>query len=320
MVADAPFRWLEPSTWPWFVYVWILFAVAEWVRPAWRWLQRRRVQSWPTAEGRIESVKTTSAKRWFDNSVVYRAEVGYSYSVEGRSYSSRLRRSFSTETEASEFIRELRGKAVDVSFNPHKHHSSTLSEISLRKLLENRTPPGDDTVLPASANAIPAWLRPLLWSLAALSAVGFVLSLWVHVNALAGHKPSAWFWGLHVGVFVVFFPAAFVAQKQVGNLKRRDFWKVVLAGAPEWVRYLLYAIFSYVLLNWLLALKGDGLVGNEDWRGFSVTWMAFYSASLGILYSAASTVGRLPRCLNGHVASPNAAFCGRCGQPVVRQR
>ena len=56
------------------------------------------------------------------------------------------------------------------------------------------------------------------------------------------------------------------------------------------------------------------------WRGFSGHWMVFYSAALAILYSAANTVDANPRLTNGHSASPNATYCTRCGQPVLRVR
>ena len=57
-----------------------------------------------------------------------------------------------------------------------------------------------------------------------------------------------------------------------------------------------------------------------EWRGLSGRWMAFYSAALAILYSAARTADTSPRCTNGHVAPSNAAYCLRCGHPVLRVR
>src|SRR5580765_5383427 len=48
------FRWSEPSAWPWFVWVWIAFMLAGWVRPAWNAFKRHREASWPSVLGRIE--------------------------------------------------------------------------------------------------------------------------------------------------------------------------------------------------------------------------------------------------------------------------
>jgi hypothetical protein len=54
-----------------------------------------------------------------------------------------------------------------------------------------------------------------------------------------------------MGIFVVWFPAVMVAQRQVGNLKRKDFWKVVLKGSPDWVRYLVYCFLGYPVVNFM---------------------------------------------------------------------
>lgn len=85
----------------------------------------------------------------------------------------------------------------------------------------------------------------------------------------------------------------FVAVKRVGNTSRKDFWKVVLRGSPEWMRYMVYGFLGYALVNFLIFMPQapKGGTGGETpavvWRGFSGHWMAFYSAALAILYSAA---------------------------------
>jgi hypothetical protein len=131
---------------------------------------------------------------------------------------------------------------------------------------------------------------------------------------------------LHVGVFVVWFPAVFVSQRLVGNVGRKDFWKVVLKGSPDWMRYLVYGFFGYAVVNFLFfmtkAPKGGGGVNPPAvvWRGFSGHWMAFYSAALAILYSAAHAQANGSRCVNGHLVSGTASYCERCGQPIMRTR
>jgi hypothetical protein len=138
--------------------------------------------------------------------------------------------------------------------------------------------------------------------------------------------PEAFFWMLHVGIFVVWFPAVLVAQRLVGNVNRKDFWKVALKNAPDWMRYMFYGFFGYALVNFMLFMTkapNGGSGANPPavvWRGFSGHWMAFYSAALAILYAAVRTEDRSLRCANGHVASPNATYCTRCGQPVLRVR
>jgi hypothetical protein len=105
--------------------------------------------------------------------------------------------------------------------------------------------------------------------------------------------PAPFFWILHIGIFVVWFPAVFVAQRLVGNLSRRDLWKVILKDSPIWMRYMVYGFMGYAVVNFLLFIMKSptGRGGGENppaevWRGFSGHWMAFYSAAFAILYAA----------------------------------
>jgi hypothetical protein len=158
------------------------------------------------------------------------------------------------------------------------------------------------------------------------SAVGFALRLWVHFGAVSGRQvaPAVFFWILHIGIFVVWFPAVMVAQRQAGNLKRKDFWKVVLKGSPDWARYLVYGFLAYAVVNFMIFFQTPS--GHDDdanppamvWRGFSGHWMVFYLAGLAILYSTARQDAERMCCMNRHVVQANANFCARCGQPVMR--
>jgi hypothetical protein len=94
-------------------------------------------------------------------------------------------------------------------------------------------------------------------------------------------------------IFVVWLPAVLVAEKLVGTLNRKDFWKVVLKNSPVWMRSMVYGFFGYALINFLLFIaKAPASSSGANppaavWRGFSGHWMAFYSAALAILCSAA---------------------------------
>jgi hypothetical protein len=236
MFADSPIRWADPTTWPWVVYVWLAFILAGWSVPAWRWLQRKRAAGWPVADGRIESVAVSkpsfsfTAKRGY-----YVAELGYSYSVAGSRNSGRYKRDFPTEKEADEFVRDLKDKAVVVHYNPANSSSSVLLEADMAAVLQNRPP---SPIPDSDANSVPDWIRPSLWFFVCFSAVGLVVSLWVHLEAVMGRRvaPEAFFWMLHVGIFVVWLPTIFVAQRLVGNVNRKDLWKVVLKDSPDWMR------------------------------------------------------------------------------------
>src|SRR5215475_6762681 len=52
----ADFRWTDPHTWPWMIWVWVAFILLGWIAPLWRWFQRDRANSWPSAIGSIESI------------------------------------------------------------------------------------------------------------------------------------------------------------------------------------------------------------------------------------------------------------------------
>jgi hypothetical protein len=333
MNSGNPIHWTDPSTWPWIVYVWLVMLAVGWLKPLWRWIQRNRASRWPTVSGQIESVTVSEAKRSFlstsprGSSPSYTAELGYSYFTAGNVEAGFYKRDFGTEGEASEFVRELKGKPVVVHYNPNKPSASTLSEASIESLLQTRAPkPAWELSASPLPDAVPEWLQPFLWVFIGLSAVGFLLSLWVHFGAVAGRRvaPAPFFWILHMGIFVVWFPAVMVAQRQVGNLNRKDFWKVILRGSPDWVRYLVYGFLGYAIVNFIYFFLQAPTGRNEGanppamvWRGFSGHWMVFYLSALAILYSAARQNAGSTRCTNGHPVPASASFCPRCGQPVL---
>jgi len=323
LLANAPFRWTDPWTWPWIFYVWLALLVGGWLLSSWRWLKRRRAAGWPIADGRIEWTEVTKPTFSFTTKRgYYVAQVGYSYSVAGSSNSGLYKREFPAEPAADDFVRDLKGKAVTVRYSLSKPSVSMLLEPDIEAVLQNRSSSGDAQSV--TRTAIPEWLRPFIWVFVWLSGIGLLVSLWVHVGALMGRGVPSVFWVLHVGIFVVWFPAVLVAQRLVGNANRKDFWKVVLKGAPDWVRYMMYALFAYEFVNFMISMgqSSSGIrhatTSAADLRVFSGMWMVFYSAALAILYSAAKTMDSSPHCANGHLAAPNALYCNRCGQPVVR--
>jgi hypothetical protein len=329
-----PVRWADPRTWPWMVYVWLGLLAIGWLRSLWRWMQRNRAESWPIATGQIESASIAESKPTFfsspsrGNSPKIVVELGYSYSVAGNVEGGIYKRDFATDEEALEFQRDLKGRPVGVHYNPSKPSKSTLSESSIETMLQTRAPKTvGELVLSIPKSPVSIIIRQFLWVFVALSFVGLVLSLWVHLGAVMGRRvaPEPLFWLLHIGIFVVWFPAVFVAKQRVGNLNRKDFWKICLSDLPDWVRYLLYGFFAYAFINFtyfvIEAPTGNTSPGDTPaivWRGFSGHWMLFYFAALAILYSATKeNVGT--RCLNGHQVPPDASFCAQCGQTVMHR-
>ena len=324
MQVTVPIRWTDPTTWPWIIYLWLALLVGGWLLSSWRWLRRKRATGWPIADGRIESTEVTKPNFSFTTKRGhYVAQLGYSYSVAGSIHSGLYKREFPTGPAADDFVRDLKEKAVAVRYSPSKPSLSMVLEPDIESILQNRPPSRDDESVTRAA--IPEWLRPFIWVFVWLSAIGLLVSLWVHIGTLMGHGIPSAFWVLHVGIFVVWFPAVLVAQRLVGNANRKDFWKVVLKGAPDWVRYMMYVLFAYEFVNFMISMGqapngGRHATTSADWRGFSGLWMVFYSAAFAILYSAAKTLDSSPRCVNAHLASSSAVYCTRCGQPVMRVR
>ena len=295
--TSAPFRWTAPNTWPWIVYVWLAFMLVGWLKPLWTWLQREQAKSWPSASGRIDSATIGEPKRFLgltlqpDRSRTYVAVLAYSYNLSGPPLHGEYRRKFASEQEANEFLRELAGQPVTVQYHPNKPARSTLLESTVETLLRSRPPSAEPGF---SLDVLPTWLKPFVGLFAFLSLVGLILSLWVHIGALFGRRvaPESFFWGLHVGIFVVFFPAILVAQKRFGSTNRKDFWKVITKDSPDGLRYLLYFFFAYAFVNFFIFLLQAPTGKQPDqtpaivWRGFSGHWMVFYCASFVILSSA----------------------------------
>ena len=128
-----------------------------------------------------------------------------------------------------------------------------------------------------------------------LSAIGLVLSIVAHLASLVGLPiPGGKFvWSLHIGIFVVWFPAIIVAHRASRGRPQRKLWTNVLSGLPSWVRYAVYTLFAYAMLNFLLFLDTTGSAPQPEGdappaviRGFSGHWMLFYGAAFAILLSA----------------------------------
>lgn len=168
-------------------------------------------------------------------------------------------------------------------------------------------------------------LNALLLPFMFLAAVGFVLSATAHLLALFGMEVpgGGYVWGLHIGIFVVWIPTVLVSMQTTRFATRRDVWNIALGGCPPWMRYGLYILFAYAILNFVLfigtAPKHSAQLGSTPpssvVRGFSGHWMVFYAGAFAVLYSRinAPQLYKPRKCPNGHVVSPTARFCPDCG-------
>jgi len=157
-----------------------------------------------------------------------------------------------------------------------------------------------------------------------IALAGLVLSVATHVAALRNHDgPLGGFaYLLHFGVFVVWFPAITAGKRLAGQAK--DVFKAALELLPAWARYANYALFAYMIVNFLMFLRRTGnpeqgvrdAMSPSAARGFSGHWMFFYAAALTMLYAGWKAAGRARRCPNGHPVDDVAVFCETCGGRV----
>lgn len=170
-----------------------------------------------------------------------------------------------------------------------------------------------------------AFLRGITLPFMILAAAGLCVSIYVHLLALMD-MPIPWdgsVWFLHIGIFVVWFPAVLIAQRVVRNVSQKDFWKIVLSGCPPWMRTVGYALFGYAILNFLyfMFLSQNGETGEGvEIRGFSGHWLVFYGMAFAILYSVHTRPELLDglQCPNGHDVNLEAKFCSSCGARIGR--
>ena len=162
-----------------------------------------------------------------------------------------------------------------------------------------------------------------------LSALGFGLSAYAHVMSVLG-KSLFWggsVWFLHIGIFVVWLPAVIAAQRVMRDAPQKDFWKIILAGCPAWMKTAQILVFVYAIANFLYFAPTHPArthLENTDpsvIRGFSGHWLIFYGAAFSILYSVYRRPDLLEerKCPAGHPVAHLADYCGICGARVYVQ-
>ncbi len=267
--------------------------------PIWKWLQRERVKSWPTTSGFVEYVGDAEPRKFLGLAIQQGSsqgalEIQYSYSALGQSFRGRHRLDSASKFIADEFTSRLLRLPVQVQYHPDKPSISALSDSSIEALLRQAPPlSSEEKQLIRAAHEIPAIYRPWLQPLMYLALAGFLISLCINIACVFGKQlpPDVPFFIMHMGIFVVFFPAVWAAKKMLGSTARRDFWKVVMKNAPDFVRHIFYIIFAYEWLIWIGVLgffraTSQRPPGGPDWFVFSGTWMIFYYTSFAILLSA----------------------------------
>nr|WP_314706666.1 hypothetical protein [uncultured Comamonas sp.] len=181
----------------------------------------------------------------------------------------------------------------------------------------------------------------LLLSVKWLSLAAWFVALVVHVWVLLHWPvPSAVVQHLHrvqvvmtVGIFVVWWPTAWVAQRMTerhggsgGQGVVRFSWADALQGCPPWMRNTAYGLFIYTFINFFVSF-GMGLTGAGAadalgrMRMFSGLWLLFYGLAFAMMYSTLRTPSLVGQrsCSAGHAVRRGDSFCGQCGQPMPPQ-
>src|SRR4030067_13616 len=122
-------------------------------------------------------------------------------------------------------------------------------------------------------------MNQLLTPFSILAAIGLFLSLIVHLYALLGQRVpfGNLAWGLHVGIFIVWFPAVSLGKRLSKDFKQSELFQAMLRGCPIWMKRMPYLFFLYAAINMLWSISTGqatkcGDIGNGLYlcRFFSV--------------------------------------------------
>jgi Protein of unknown function (DUF3592) len=246
-----------------------------------RMRQKRRVRDsefWPHTEATIKHVYMWQPDNGNINEP-YTVTVHYSYAVEGTSYSRRWTFRFNEQAEAVG-VRDwlTHSTTFDIAYD------SQTPNVSVPKL-----PAIAPAVLPQKEPQPLGTTRSALCSVLLLFALsGCAVSGVINLGAWLGHTYPMWLMiVLHLGVFVVFPPAAALVSRRVGSAKNAMTDLVADTGGKNWFAGLL----SYAIINFFAALAPAIWGGHSAisqvmmWRAFSGHWLALYGVAALLLHA-----------------------------------
>jgi|SRR5579864_578471 len=97
-------------------------------------IKRHRAHIWPTVEGKVVSSEVKYEMTGMDPNThietkAWVVRMNYSYTLEGTTYSGRVRHNFSSRDRADDWISDFpEGRALIIRYNPKKHSDSELFE------------------------------------------------------------------------------------------------------------------------------------------------------------------------------------------------
>lgn len=122
-----------------------------------------------------------------------------------------------------------------------------------------------------------------------IAALGFVLSLLIHLATWFGIELPPETIYLHFGIFVVGIPLALLSSWTRRGYRRHYGWKDSLAHCPTWMRWTVYSLFGYLFLNFILNLGVSPTTIHNTLRLASGLWLAYYGLAFATIYSALHT-------------------------------
>jgi Protein of unknown function (DUF3592) len=102
------------------VLILLLIGVFAFLRQWPEWLRRARSANWPTTPGVVESGSVSTMRGRTS------AKIGYSYGLAGTYYSGYHTEEFDDGEKAWSYVDALKGRPVQVSYNPQKPEVSVL--------------------------------------------------------------------------------------------------------------------------------------------------------------------------------------------------
>lgn len=157
-----------------------------------------------------------------------------------------------------------------------------------------------------------------------IAILGLSLSILVHLLSIQGYVLSENFpivWGLHLLVFVVWFPTiiTLIQNPEIKALRNQrsknpfKMWIIIFKDTPKVVTILVLAIFIYTIFGFIFFMGnseggGSGIIDGQyvlsnhseilreftkaeyhsflanELRGFSSIWLAFFSMAMAMMW------------------------------------
>lgn len=284
--------------------------LAEIPRVFWKGLQQKRARNWPSVQGFVKKTSIKSSWTCDDDGRprFHTAKLNYSYSANGQEYEGQFQERFQTKKEASEFLFNLLEKPITVAYHPQKPSNSLImAEVSTASLDLQAPANSTDQNSLRQNKEMPAWIKLLLWPLRALALLGFIASLWIHLEAIFGRVgvDQSWLPAFSFSSFPVMFLSLFIANRYTKGAKDKNDLKALWKDTPPWIRHVangltLYLIVDFIIVVFFTQLSGGNAGTRAAWQFSSALGMDMHYTTLVILYVAAG--GTQDYIVQSHVA------------------